>query len=158
MPVTKIVIRRWSGQIRSEDEADYISYVEVTGLQEYRSTVGNLGCQLLVRARSNDVTEVTTLSWWTSMEAIKAFAGPNPEMARYYPEDEAFLIAKPKNVEHYVVAAGFMSELKNGQWARLNFQGACESSHSPNSVTSRYEELSRDSSQWLQQAFCCPYV
>ena len=34
---------------------------------------------------------------------IKAFAGSDPERARYYPEDERFLLDFEPNVEHYEV-------------------------------------------------------
>ncbi|WP_108050144.1 hypothetical protein [Bosea sp. 124] len=45
-------------------------------------------------------TEVVTLSCWTSIEAIKAFAGDDHERARCYPEDDRYLLKKPDEVEH----------------------------------------------------------
>ena len=42
------------------------------------------------------------------MDAIQAFAGPNVEEARHYPEDELFLLERPCSVEHPVVEAGHM--------------------------------------------------
>ena len=59
-----------------------------------------------MRAFGDGTSEITTLSWWDSMEAIKAFAGDNPEVARYYPEDDRFLIDRPPNVDHYRVIGG----------------------------------------------------
>jgi hypothetical protein len=44
-----------------------------------------------------------------SWEAIKAFAGEDPGIARYYPEDDAFLLEKPERVEHYEVPYSSMS-------------------------------------------------
>jgi hypothetical protein len=43
------------------------------------------------------------------MDAIRAFAGDQPELARYYPEDDRFLVHRPLNVEHHRVVA---SELR----------------------------------------------
>jgi hypothetical protein len=40
------------------------------------------------------------------MDAVIAFAGDNPEVARYYPEDDRLLLAKPERVEHHRVVAG----------------------------------------------------
>jgi hypothetical protein len=40
------------------------------------------------------------------MEAIKAFAGDAPEIARYYPEDDHFLVDRPPHVDHYRVIGG----------------------------------------------------
>ena len=101
-----IILRRWSSRIRSADEADYVAYIEATGLKDYRATPGNLGCQMLMRTLSDDTTEVTTLSWWESMAAVIAFAGENPSVARYYPEDDRFLLEKPEQVDHHRVVAG----------------------------------------------------
>jgi heme-degrading monooxygenase HmoA len=40
---------------------------------------------------------------WDSLEAIKAFAGPNYEKAVYYSEDQKFLLAMEPRVRHYEV-------------------------------------------------------
>jgi hypothetical protein len=40
------------------------------------------------------------------MEAIKRFAGPEPEKAFYYPEDDDYLLDRAPNVDHYEVVAG----------------------------------------------------
>jgi len=50
-------------------------------------------------------SEVTTLSWWESISAVQRFAGDNPEVARYYPDDDRFLLDRPINVEHHQVIA-----------------------------------------------------
>lgn len=42
------------------------------------------------------------------MEAIRAFAGAEVDRARYYPEDDRFLLEKPDHVEHHRVVAGGM--------------------------------------------------
>ena len=34
------------------------------------------------------------------MESIKRFAGDRPELAKYYPEDDEFLLEKEKYVQH----------------------------------------------------------
>ncbi len=104
-----MILRRWSARIRSEDEAEYVAYVKATGLDGYRNTPGNLGYQLLVRAVGHGTTEVTTLSWWSSMDSIRAFAGDTPELARYYPEDDRFLLDRPEQVEHHQIASNGLS-------------------------------------------------
>ena len=83
----EIIFRKWSSRIRTADEQEYLDYVARTGASNYRSTTGNLGYQILVRTLGDGTSEVTTLSWWKDMEAIRAFAGPEPELSRYYPED-----------------------------------------------------------------------
>lgn len=105
----EIVLRRWVSRIRTADEADYVAYVKATGLDDYDRTPGNLGAQMLLRALGDGTSEVTTLSWWTDMDAIRAFAGEAVEIARYYPEDDRFLLEKPERVEHHRVVGGTVS-------------------------------------------------
>jgi hypothetical protein len=40
------------------------------------------------------------------MDAIRKFAGPEPELARYYGDDDRFLVDRPIHVEHHTVEAG----------------------------------------------------
>jgi hypothetical protein len=43
------------------------------------------------------------LTLWDSYDAIRAFAGQGVERARYYPEDEAYLLELEPTVTHYEV-------------------------------------------------------
>jgi heme-degrading monooxygenase HmoA len=43
------------------------------------------------------------LTLWESEDAIKRFAGSNMEKAKYYPEDEQYLLELEPNVTHYEV-------------------------------------------------------
>lgn len=61
---------------------------------------GKQGC-LGVTKIEGDVCHFTTLTFWESREAIKAFAGENIEIARYYPEDEKYLLEFEPTVTHY---------------------------------------------------------
>ncbi|MGF9564443.1 hypothetical protein [Neorhizobium sp. JUb45] len=98
-----VILRKWTARIRTADEADYVRYVADTGGDDFHKTQGNLGHQIIVRELGDGVSEVSALSWWSSMDAIRAFAGDNPELARYYPEDDRYLLDRPEFVEHYRV-------------------------------------------------------
>lgn len=101
------ILRRWSSRIRTEDRDAYVAYIAGTGIPDYTATPGNLGCEMLARDLGDGTTEVTTLSWWPSMGSIRAFAGEDADQARYYPQDDRFLLDKPASVEHHdVVAVG----------------------------------------------------
>ncbi|MDT9598653.1 hypothetical protein [Sphingosinicella rhizophila] len=100
-----VILRRWASRIRTADREAYVGYIEKTGIADYLETAGNLGCQMLMRDLGDGLTEVTTLSWWSSMDAIRAFAGEDVEVARYYPEDDEYLLEKPEKVEHHDVVA-----------------------------------------------------
>ncbi|MEO6256121.1 MAG: hypothetical protein ABIO69_04860 [Sphingomicrobium sp.] len=99
------ILRTWRGRIRSADRAQYVAYIRATGLDDYATTPGNLGHQMLTRDLGDGTSEVTTMSWWASMDAIRGFAGDDPERARYYPEDDRFLLDRPEWVEHATVEA-----------------------------------------------------
>lgn len=106
MVAKQVILRRWSGRLRTAEEEKYLAYFNRTGAVDYGKTQGNLGFQILMRGLGDGTSEVTTLSWWESMEAIKAFAGDEPEIARYYPEDDRFLLDRPPHVDHYRVFGG----------------------------------------------------
>jgi heme-degrading monooxygenase HmoA len=101
-----IILRRWRSRIRTAERDEYAAYVARTGGADYANTPGNLGFQMLMRDLDDGSTEITTLSWWRSMDAVREFAGRQPERARYYPEDDRFLLEKPDSVEHHAVVAG----------------------------------------------------
>jgi heme-degrading monooxygenase HmoA len=101
-----MILRKWSGRIRTADREEYVAYVLETGASDYGKTPGNHGFQLLTRDMGDGTTEVSTMSWWDSMDSIRGFAGDYPERARYYPEDDRFLVNRPEHVEHYRIEAG----------------------------------------------------
>jgi len=101
-----LILRRWSSVIHTRDRAPYAAYFGRTGGLDYAATTGNRGFQMLMRDRGDDTTEIVTLSWWTSMDAVRGFAGDAPELARYYPEDDRYLLEKSEFVDHYTVVAG----------------------------------------------------
>jgi heme-degrading monooxygenase HmoA len=100
-----MIFRTWRGRIRTEDRAEYVAYIRATGLDDYAATPGNLGYQMITRDLGDGTSEVATMSWWESMDAIRGFAGDRPELARYYPEDDRFLVERPEHVEHAMVEA-----------------------------------------------------
>ena len=95
------ILREWRGELRRELADEYVAYISGTGLAEYRATPGNLGALIAVRPLDDDRSEVITLSWWPSMDAIRGFAGADVERAVYYPEDDRYLLTKPEKVQHY---------------------------------------------------------
>ncbi len=97
-----MIARIWRGVVKSQDAVRYLDYLHRTGVPDYRATPGNLGVTILQREVEQGV-EFSTLTFWDSMESIKAFAGDNPDVARYYPEDDEYLLFREPNVEHFDV-------------------------------------------------------
>jgi len=100
-----MIFRTWRGRIRTADRAEYVAYIRATGLDDYAATPGNLGYQMITRDLGDGTSEVATMSWWDSMDSIRGFAGDRPELARYYPEDDRFLVERPEFVDHAEVEA-----------------------------------------------------
>lgn len=94
--------RIWRGAVREADKDIYFDYLQKTGLKEYAAIPGNRGVFTLRRV-ADAKAEFTLLTLWDSWEAIKAFAGPDPEKAVFYPEDDRFLIERELRVTHYEV-------------------------------------------------------
>ena len=46
-----------------------------------------------------------TQSVWENMAVIEGFAGDDVEVAKYYPEDQNFLLEFEPHVTHYEIAA-----------------------------------------------------
>jgi heme-degrading monooxygenase HmoA len=100
-----MIARIWRGWVATERVADYVGYIEGTGIAEYRETPGNLGAQMLTRDLGDGRTEVLTLSWWTTVENIRGFAGDDIDVAKFYPEDDQYLVDRETTVAHYQVAS-----------------------------------------------------
>ena len=97
-----MVARMWRGATTHADAAAYARYVADTGMVAYRATAGNRGAHLLQR-EVGDLTEIVTLSFWDSLDAIKGFAGEDIERAVFYPEDDRYLVERDLRVTHFHV-------------------------------------------------------
>lgn len=95
----------WRGRTPAEKAHPYHGYLRATGLKEYAETPGNLGVYVL-RRTEGDAAEFVLISLWESMDAVRAFAGDDPERAVYYPEDDEYLLEREPTVSHFEVLEG----------------------------------------------------
>ncbi len=98
-----MIARLWRGWTSLDDADAYVAYVERTGIEGYRATPGNRGAWILRRLHA-DRAEICTLSFWDSLDAIRAFAGEDVEQAVFFPEDDRYLIDRELRVAHYEVS------------------------------------------------------
>ena len=105
LAIDAMIARMWHGRVPLAKADAYTAYVEATGLADYRATPGNRGAWLL-RRDAGAVAHFTTLTFWDSVAAIVAFAGDDYERARYYPEDDAYLLEREPHVRHFAVVGG----------------------------------------------------
>jgi heme-degrading monooxygenase HmoA len=97
-----MIARTWRGATRAQDADSYLEYLNATGLREYRETPGNQGV-LALRRLDGDRAEFLLITLWDSMEAVRRFAGDEPDRAVFYPDDERFLVERGERVEHFEV-------------------------------------------------------
>jgi heme-degrading monooxygenase HmoA len=69
---------------------------------DYRATEGNQGVYVFRRIEANRA-HFLLLTLWESLDAIKRFAGSDFEKARYYSEDDEYLLEREPTVAHYEV-------------------------------------------------------
>jgi heme-degrading monooxygenase HmoA len=99
-----MIMRTWRGAVRPEDAERYLEHQADTGIRGYRETEGNRGALVLRRARG-DLVEVTTVSFWESLDAVRRFAGDDPDQARFFPGDDELLAKKDLHVDHFEVVS-----------------------------------------------------
>ena len=97
-----MIARIWRGITLKENADDYLAYLQETALRDYAKTPGNRGVTIL-RRDQGEHCEIMLISMWESMDAVRAFAGENPDRSVYYPEDERYLLQMESLVRHYDV-------------------------------------------------------
>ena len=99
-----MIARLWHGVTPASKADAYVNFLNATGVPDARSTQGNQGVYLLRRIEG-DQAHFLFISLWESKQAIEQFAGDDIEVAKYYPEDPAYLLELEPNVTHYEVMA-----------------------------------------------------
>jgi heme-degrading monooxygenase HmoA len=97
-----MIARVWSGATAADDADRYLEYLRRTGLAEYAHTPGHRRT-ITMRRIANERAEFVIITLWDSMDAVRGFAGDDPERAVFYPEDDRFLVARDDRVTHYDV-------------------------------------------------------
>jgi heme-degrading monooxygenase HmoA len=100
-----MIARIWHGTTPTSKADEYVEFLRQRALPDYRSVPGNLGAWVL-RRDDGEVAHFMTLTHWDSRAAIEAFAGGDIERAKYYPEDEHFLLEFEPTVSHYELYGG----------------------------------------------------
>jgi len=100
-----MIVRVWFGHAAPDRADAYVRHVTsrvFPGLAEIR---GHRGALLLQRSAEGGV-EFVVLTLWDSMDAVREFAGPDPERAVVEPNARAVLSDFDELVRHYDVISG----------------------------------------------------
>jgi heme-degrading monooxygenase HmoA len=97
-----MIARIWHGVTRAADYDAYWQFLQERAIPDYQATPGNRGVRLF-RRLDGGRAHFLTLSYWTTLDAVRAFAGDDVEVAKYYPEDGRFLLEFERTVQHFEV-------------------------------------------------------
>jgi heme-degrading monooxygenase HmoA len=97
-----MIVRMWHGRVPTSKAQAYRLFLNERAIPDYQSVEGNINVFILER-EEGEVTHFITMTFWENMDVIKGFAGDDAELAKYYPEDEEFLLEFEARVVHYEV-------------------------------------------------------
>jgi heme-degrading monooxygenase HmoA len=97
-----MIARMWRGSAIRERADDYVKHLQQAVVPELRQIDGFRGIYLL-RRESSDSIEFVVLTLWESMNAIRKFAGENPEVAVVAPAARVFFREYDVEVKHFEI-------------------------------------------------------
>src|SRR5262245_48518184 len=100
-----MVLRMWKARSTTTQAAAYIEHATKNVFPKIRTIEGHRGEYLLCRQVEGDV-ELVVLTLWDSMDAVRRFAGAEPDKAVVEPEAQAALTSFDRYVNHFDVVEG----------------------------------------------------
>jgi hypothetical protein len=97
-----MIARMWFGRTKGVDADVYTDYLHRSGVRELERTPGNRGVFVLRRVEDG-IAHFGVLSLWDSLDAVRAFAGDRPEIARYFPDDDEYLLERTPTLDHWEI-------------------------------------------------------
>ena len=97
-----MIVRMWHGKVPAAKAGAYREFLNARAIMDYQSVEGHISVHILERSEGA-ITHFITLTFWKDFDSIKAFAGEDVEVAKYYPEDQDFLPEFEPTVVHYEV-------------------------------------------------------
>src|SRR5437667_11688573 len=94
----------WTAKARKESAGQYARHFTDHVVPALRRIDGYQRATLLQRVDA-DPAELVVISWWTSTNAIREFAGADISRAVIADEAERMLLSFDETVRHYAVAA-----------------------------------------------------
>jgi GNAT superfamily N-acetyltransferase len=105
-----VIVRIWRARAANDKAASYVEHATARVFPELRQLPGHKGALVLTKAHDAEVA-IQVLTFWQSMQAVRAFAGPSPDVAVVEPEAQAVLLDFDRTVTHYNLAGGHLPGL-----------------------------------------------
>lgn len=99
-----MIAREWRARAPADGAAAYAAHFRAEVEPELNRMAGFRRGHLLRRASGEEV-ELVVLTLWESMDAVRAFAGPEPDRAVVLPAARRVLTTYDKHVRHYEILA-----------------------------------------------------
>jgi len=93
-------MRLWHGEVALEKADEYQKFMIEKAAPDYSSVPGLLNLSFQ-RKDDADKANFLLMTIWDNIESVKKFSGDDVELAKYYPEDDAFLLSKEKYTTMY---------------------------------------------------------
>ena len=101
-----VIARRWTALAQSSEQSDaYVAHFEGSVRSHLENTGGFLGATV-ERVDADSGIEIVVVTRWESIDAIKAFAGEDADLAIVEPEARAVLSRFDHRVRHIEIADG----------------------------------------------------
>jgi heme-degrading monooxygenase HmoA len=100
-----MILRMWRAQSTVKKADEYVRHATTRVFPSLRAVEGHRGGYLL-RHRGDDRVEIVVLTLWESMDAVRKFAGADPNRAVVEPDARAVLTSFDEFVTHFDVIHG----------------------------------------------------
>jgi len=95
-----VITRIWHGVTPANKSDEYLTLMRTVAIPDYRSTPGNNDAFALRRIEGA-TAHFLMVTFWESEAAIRAFAGDDISVAKYYDFDKDFLLELEPCSAHY---------------------------------------------------------
>jgi heme-degrading monooxygenase HmoA len=97
-----MILRTWHGRTNLADADDYEAFMRRRAAPDYKSVPGLIRA-IFTRRDDAQAAYFLLITIWRDLESVKTFAGSDPEIAKYYEEDDKYLLEKEEFSHNYVV-------------------------------------------------------
>jgi len=84
------------------EATEYYDYLNCEGIERIEKIPGNLGADVMT-SRHDGVTEFLVISYWGSLDEIKAYAGSDIQKVHNLPRAAEFLIDPETTLRHFAI-------------------------------------------------------
>ncbi|CAM3252725.1 hypothetical protein SB6411_02342 [Klebsiella spallanzanii] len=98
-----MIVRTWHGCVPAAFGDAFALHLQATGVQHSQSISGNVGA-FVRREKQGEWEHFFLATYWSSLDAVKAFAGEDYHVAVTYADDEQFQLLSDPYVFQFDVA------------------------------------------------------